>query len=97
MKDSRPATLNPGTKIEANQKHKPFTTKENAPKLRIVSGKDNKDIIGLIPAFTKPIPKAAIKAAGKLAKSTPGNTISTTKRLSAVANKVKSEPIIFFS
>ena len=96
INDNKPATLKPGTKIEANQKHKPFTTKENVPKLRILSGKDSKDITGLIPVLTTPIPNAAINAAGKLAKSTPGNIISTTKRLRAVDSNVNNEPIIIY-
>ena len=96
IKDNKPATLKPATKIEANQKQKPLTIKENAPKLKILRGKDSKAMTGLTPVLTIPIPKAAIKAAGKLAKFTPGNIISTTKRLRAVANKVKSELIIIF-
>lgn len=31
---NKPATLNPGTNREANQKQKPLTTKENAPKVQ---------------------------------------------------------------
>ena len=94
IKASKPETLNPGTKREANQKHKPLTTKENAPRLRILRGKDNKDITGLTPTLNNPITNAATKAAGKLAKFTPEKIISTTKRLSAVAKIVKSEPNI---
>ncbi len=94
IKANKSATLNPGTNNEANQKHKPLTTKENVPRLRILRGRDNKDITGLTPALTIPITNAAIKATGKLAIFTPGNIISTTKRLSAVAKIVKSEPNI---
>ncbi len=91
MKANIPATLNPGTNREANQKHNPLITKENAPKLRILRGKDNKEIIGLIPALTMPMLAAAIKAAGKLAILTPEKMISTTNKLRVVAKIVKSE------
>ena len=94
IKANKPTTLKPGTKSEANQKHRPLTTKENAPRLRIFRGKDNKDIMGLTPVLINPITNAAIKAAGKLAIFTPEKIISTTRRLSAVARIVKSEPNI---
>jgi hypothetical protein len=97
IKAINPLTLKPGTRIEANQKHKPLTTNENAPKLRIFRGKDAKERIGLIPELTIPIAAAAIKAAGKFAKFTPGKIISTTNKLRAVANKVKSVANIVFS
>jgi hypothetical protein len=38
---------------------------------------------------------AAIKAAGKLAISTPGTTISTINKLKAVASTMKKYPNIF--
>jgi len=91
MKANIPTTLNPGTTKEANQKHNPLTTKENAPKLRIFRGKDNKETTGLIPAFTIPMLAAAIKAAGKLAILTPEKMISTTNKLRVVAKIVKSD------
>ena len=89
-----PATLNPGTNREANQKHKPLMISENPPKVTILRGKDNKDNTGLIPALTTPILAPAINAAGKFARLTPGKIISTTKRLKAVARTDKSEPNI---
>ncbi len=92
-----PATINPGTNREANQKHKPLTTKENAPKVKIVAGKERIEIMGLTPILTIPMIKAAAIAAGKLAKSTPGKIISTTNKLRAVASIVNSFPNIFFS
>jgi hypothetical protein len=94
IKAINPPTRKPGTNREANQKHRPFTTKENPPKVRILMGKDNKDTTGFTPALTRPILAPAIKAAGKLAMLTPGNMISTTKRLRAVAKTAKSEPNI---
>jgi hypothetical protein len=94
IKDTKPATLKPGTKRAANQKHKPLTTKEKVPKLKILRGRDNSDITGFTPELTKPITSAATKAAGKFAKFTPGKIISTTKRLKAVAKMVKNEPNI---
>ena len=97
IKASNPATLNPGTNKEASQKHKPLITKVNAPKLRILIGKDINDKNGLTALFIIPITTAATIAAGKFAKSTPGKIISTTNKLKAVANKVKSVPNIEFS
>ena len=91
-KESKPTTLNPGTNNEASQKHNPFTTRENAPKLRMFIGRDSTEITGLTAALTTPMLAPAIKAAGKLAKFTPGKIMSTTKRLRAVAKMVKSEP-----
>lgn len=95
-KATNPPTLKPGTTIEANQKHKPLTTKENAPKLKIFKGRESMETTGLIPVLTAPTTKPANMAAGKLSNLTPGKMISTTKRLSAVAKTVKSEPNIFF-
>lgn len=90
-----PETLKPGTNSEANQKHRPLITSENPPKLRILSGRESKEITGLMPELTKPITSPAAIAAGKLAKLTPEKIMSTTKRLRAVAKIVNSEPIIF--
>ena len=47
---------------------------EKPPKLRIFRGMDNVDKIGLIKALTPPIAAAAIKAAKKVDKFTPGTT-----------------------
>lgn len=91
MKANMPATLNPGTTNEASQKHNPLTTKENPPKVTILSGKDSRETTGLTPAFTTPMLAPAIKAAGKLAMLTPEKIISTTNRLRAVAKIDKSE------
>jgi len=96
IKAIKPATLKPGTKREASQKHKPLTTSENAPKLKMFKGRDSKEITGLMPELTAPITNPANIAAGKLAKLTPGKIISTTNKLSAVARTVKSEPNMFF-
>jgi len=96
MNAIRPATLKPGTNREASQKHKPLIINENAPKLRTFRGRESKDITGLIPELTPPITNPASIAAGKLARLTPGKIMSTTKRLSAVARTVKSEPIMMF-
>ena len=86
-----PATLNPGTTSEANQKHKPLIINENAPKLRIFKGRDSIDNTGFRPEFTIPMLTAANRAAGKLAIFTPEKIISTTKRLKVVAKIVKNE------
>jgi hypothetical protein len=94
MKDKIPLTLNPGTKTEANQKHKPFTTKEKAPKLTKFSGIDRAKMAGLTAELTIPRPAAAKRAAGNVAKLTPGKIISTTNRLRAVASNVKRVPSI---
>ena len=96
IKANKPATLNPGTKSEANQKHKPLITKENAPKLKILMGKDNKDITGLTATLMIPMTAAANKAAGKLAMLTPENIISTTNKLRAVAKMAKNEANIIY-
>ena len=84
-----PCTPNPGTRTAASQKQKPLIINENAPKLTKFNGKDRVDKIGLIELLRKPIAAAAINAAGKLAISTPRKMISTTSKLSAVANTVK--------
>jgi hypothetical protein len=63
--------------------------------VRYVKGKEKILIIGLIPLLIKPMTTAAIKAAGKLAISTPGTTISTINKLKAVASTMKKYPNIF--
>ena len=95
IKAIRPETLKPGTNSDANQKHKPLITRENAPKLRIFKGKDRSESAGFTPELNKPITNPAIIATGKLANLTPGKIISTTRRLKAVANTVKNEPNMF--
>jgi hypothetical protein len=97
MRATKPPTLNPGTKSEASQKHKPLTTNEKAPKLKKLRGIDSVERTGLTDELTNPMERPAIKAAGNVAISTPGTTKSTTSRLSAVANKVNNVPIIIFS
>lgn len=90
-----PCTAKPGTKTAANQKQKPLTIRENAPKLRKFRGKDRADKIGLIELLIKPMTTAAIKAAGKFAISTPRKRISTISKLNAVANTVRKVGNIF--
>lgn len=92
-----PLTLNPGTRTDANQKHNPLTTKEKPPRVRIVIGKDKREMTGLTSALTAPMDNPAIKAEGKLAKLTPGKIISTTNKLRAVANNINKFPSIVFS
>ena len=92
-----PLTVNPGVKAAANQKQKPLTISENAPNVSKFIGKERIEIIGLIEPFTKPITKPAIIADGKLARFTPGTTMSTISKLSAVANVVKKMPNIIFT
>lgn len=89
--------MNPGIKTEANQKQKPFTMNEKPPKLKIFRGMDKVDKIGLIKALTPPIADAAIKAATKVDKFTPGTTKSTTNKLRAVATNVNNDAIINFA
>jgi hypothetical protein len=96
IKANRPLTLNPGTNTEASQKHRPLITSENAPKLMMLSGNDRVDKIGRTAELKKPRTKAAIIAAGKFAKSTPGTIKSTTSKLRAVANNVKKVPNMGF-
>lgn len=85
-----PLTPKPGTKTAANQKQRPLTIKEKVPKLRKLRGKDKVEMTGLTDELIAPTAAAAIKAAGKLAILTPGTTISTTSKLSAVAKIVKA-------
>jgi hypothetical protein len=54
-------------------------------------------MIGLTEELISPIAKAAIIAAGKFARSTPGTTRSTINKLNAVATVVKKNPIIVFA
>jgi hypothetical protein len=95
IKAINPVTTNPGTKIEASQKHRPLIIRENEPKLTKLSGRDNVDKTGFTEELTKPITAPAIKAAGKFASLTPGKIISTTNKLKAVASIVKSVLCIF--
>ena len=95
IKARMPWTLNPGTKAAANEKHNPLTIRENAPKVKKLSGNDRVDRTGLTEPLTNPITTAAMMAAGKLAILTPGTTKSTINRLSAVARAVKNIPNIF--
>ena len=92
-----PLTANPGVKAAANQKQKPLTISENAPNVSKFIGKERIEIIGLIEPFTKPITKPATIADGKLARFTPGSTMSTISKLNAVANVVKNIPNIIFT
>lgn len=92
IKASKPLTWNPGARMEANQKHKPLTTSEKAPNVKMFAGRDRTDKIGFIKALTAPMATAAIIAAGKFAKSTPLKMMSTTNKLSAVASNVKNVP-----
>lgn len=55
--------------------------RENAPRLRKLSGNDRADKTGLTEPLIKPMVTAAIKAAGKLAMLTPGTTKSTISKL----------------
>jgi hypothetical protein len=95
IKAINPLTANPGTKIEASQKHKPLITSENEPKLTKLRGRDSADKAGLTEELTAPITTPAIRAIGKLASLTPGKIISTTNKLKAVASIVKSVLCIF--
>jgi hypothetical protein len=92
-----PRTANPGTITPANKKQKPLTTRENAPKVRKLRGKDKAARIGLMELLIKPMTTPAIIAAGKLAIFTPGTTKSTINKLKAVAMTVKSVPHIVFT
>ena len=75
----------------------PLTTSENAPKLKKLSGRERADRIGFTEPLTAPIARAAIKAAGKLAMSTPGTIKSTISKLKAVATVVKNVANIVFT
>lgn len=90
IKAISPLTAKPGTKTAANQKQRPLTIKEKVPKLRKLRGKDKVEITGFTEELIAPTAAAAIKAAGKLAILTPGTTISTNSKLSAVAKIVKA-------
>lgn len=92
-----PLTANPGVTAAANQKQNPLTTRENAPNVTKFSGKESSDNTGLIEPFIKPMIKPAIKADGKLARLTPGSTISTISKLNAVARVVKNIPNIILN
>jgi hypothetical protein len=89
-----PFTTKPGTRIEANQKQNPLTTRAKNPRVNSVTGKDRMLRIGLMKELTTPMTTAATIAAGKFAKSTPGNKISTMSSESAVAKVVNKNPSI---
>jgi hypothetical protein len=89
-----PETLNPGTMTDANQKQIPFTTRENAPRVKKFNGRDSAERVGLTELLIKPMTTAAIKAEGKLAISTPGTIKSTISKLNAVASAIKNVPDI---
>jgi hypothetical protein len=93
----KPFIVNPGTIIDANHSNIPFRTNENNPRVMKVRGSDKTRKTGLIKALTKPITIAASKAEGKLAISTPGTIISTTRSPKAVASIVRKYPIMFFN
>ena len=93
-KANKPSTLNPGTSTEANQKQRPLTIKEKAPKVIKLRGKERIEMIGFTNEFTRPIETAAIKATGNVAMSTPGTAKSTTSRLKAVDSRVNKLLII---
>lgn len=90
IKAAMPCTPKPGTSAAANQKQKPLTISEKPPNVAKFKGSDKVDTIGLIELLIKPITKAAIMAAGKLAITTPRKSISTTSKLNAVARTVKN-------
>jgi hypothetical protein len=92
-----PLTAKPGTKTAASQKQIPFTTNENRPKLKKLSGRDSIDKVGRTNELTKPTAMAAITAMGNVSISTPGTVRSTTKRLKAVARVVRRKLSIFSS
>jgi hypothetical protein len=89
-----PCTAKPGTNTDASQKQKPLITREKAPKVTRLMGKDKAEKMGLTEPLINPTTRAAIIAAGKLAILTPGKIISTTSKLKAVANTVKKADII---
>jgi hypothetical protein len=94
-KATSPCTLNPGTKNAAKEKQIPLTTSEKAPKVKKLIGNDRVDRTGLTEPLIAPITPPAIKAAGKLAISTPfGKIISTISKLKAVANAFRNVAII---
>jgi uncharacterized membrane protein len=69
--------------------------RENPPNVAKFKGKDSFVAIGFTELFRKPMTKAAIKAEGKFAMSTPGTTKSTISRLKAVATAVNNISHIF--
>ena len=91
-----PLTINPGISTEASQKHRPLTTRENSPRVKIFNGNDKVDRIGRINELINPIAIAASRGTAKLsvAKSTPGTAKSTISKLRAVASQVKTTLII---
>ncbi len=49
-----PWTEKPGTIAPANQKQKPLMTKENNPRVRMLTGKDNTEMSGRIEPLIAP-------------------------------------------
>lgn len=94
MKATIPCIAKPGTSRAANHKHTPLTTSENKPRLKKLIGSDRIDSTGRIVELIPPTTTAAINAAGKLAISTPGTTVSMTSKPSAVANVVTRYAIV---
>lgn len=92
-----PLTLNPGVTAAASEKQIPFTTRENKPSVKKLTGRVSSDRIGFTKALTKPIATPAIKADGNDAMLTPGSRMSTTSRLRAVDRTTKKYPNIFSS
>ena len=56
------STLKPLTIVATNQNKKALITKVNIPSVKIFTGKDKMNIIGLISALTNPKTKTVIKA-----------------------------------
>jgi hypothetical protein len=88
MNAKNPFIVNPGTIIEASHSNIPFRTKENNPRVMKVRGRDKTCKTGLMKTLTNPMTTAASIAAGKLAMSTPGTNVSTTRSPKAVASTV---------
>ena len=97
IKPRIPWTENPGTSAAASQKQKPLMMRENAPNVKKLSGRERVERIGLSEPLIRPITKAAIKAAGKLAMSTFGTIKSTINKLNAVTSAVKNGVNIVFT
>ena len=94
---NNPLTLNPGTREAESQKQKPLIINVNPPKLNIVNGKEKRASTGRIIELTPPKTMAPPTAAEKLFNVTPGKIISTTKRLKAVASRVKTVDSMYLS
>ena len=90
--------MNPGTNRVANQKQNPLIIREKLPRESSVMGSENSCISGLIELLINPMEMAAKIATGKVAIATPGTKKSTTIKLIAVTNVVRTNPnIICFS